>query len=245
MSKVQISLISLGNLKCPFDDTALKKWSSKLFCLKAVTCQMHIENSSGARSEYTDARLDGMIKENSVADITIALINARLEGNFYIRRVGSQKVVISLYEMDRILEHYGITVEHFILRYIYAIVTLYRGNGNTIPENYMDWAHDECRKCLFDKNVTKFDIHFSMNKPVLCIQCEARLAAVELPERYLIDLKKELTKIKKANYRRIMDWVKANPLWALTITFLGSIISGVLASVLYEGIKAVWKVKAG
>jgi len=76
------------------------------------------------------------------------------------------------------------------------LVVIYQSNNALIPTGYATWAHDDIRTCLFDMNMDKNDIVFSLHKPQLCTQCTARSQRYQLPNGFLETLKNELKKFK-------------------------------------------------
>ena len=57
---------------------------------------------------------------------------------------------------------------------------------------------------------------------------------------FLPTLEKELKRLQKPLYNRMMDFVQAHPLLALTITSLFGLALNVVASVIFEKLKKLW-----
>lgn len=237
MRPLKVSLASLGSLKYPVDIAYLDGWSSQLFTVQHGTSIGHLPNAEGSNWDYTDEQLSALIHADDDADFTLALINAPLEDNYYMRRLGDKVAVLSLFEMAEIVRFSDFTIENYILRNIYELAVLYAANGGLIPSDAHSWAHDDVRGCLFDMNASKPDIVFSMHKPKLCDGCRARILSKQINSGFLPALDNELPKIKKALYFRMAEWVKTHPLYALTITAFSAVILNLVASVIFEKAK--------
>lgn len=239
MRPLKISLVSLGSLKYPVDMAHLEGWPSRILTIQHGASIAHLPNAEGPEWVYPDRQLATLIREDGDADITLALINAPLEDNYYLRRLGNKVAVLSLFEMAEIVRFSDFTIENFILRNIYEMAVLYAANGNLFPTGYQSWAHDDVRGCLFDMNASKPDIVFSLHRPKLCDACRARVQEKQVNSGFLLALDKELSKIKKALYFRMAEWVKANPLYALTITAFSAVVLNIIASAIYESAKSL------
>lgn len=237
MRPFKVSLVSLGSLKYPVDISYLEGWDSQLFTVQHGSSIVHLPNAQGSEWDYPDKQLSTLIKADSEADFTFALINAPLESNYYMRRLSDKVAVLSLFEMAEIVRYSDFTIENYILRNIYELVVLYAVNGKLIPPDAHSWTHDDVRGCLFDMNASKPDIVFSMHKPKLCNGCKARVLSNPVNSEFLPALDKELLKIKKALYFSMAEWVKIHPLYALAITASSAIFLNLIASVLFEKAK--------
>jgi hypothetical protein len=169
MKKVSVSIVFLGNTRDRIDIPLLNRWKSKLFSIIRMSSTETIPNSAGPSWEYTKEQLSKIIKADPGSDLTIGIINAPIESNYYMRRLGNNVTVLSLFEMTEILAENNYRIETYILRNIYELLALYYGNDHTIPDSSFTWAHEDIRGCLFDMNAHKVNIIYSMNKPILCI----------------------------------------------------------------------------
>jgi hypothetical protein len=237
MRSLKISLVSLGSLKYPIDMAYLEKWESQLLVIQHGASIGHLPNAQGIDWVYTDEQLSTLIQADRDADFTLAIINAKLEDNYYMRRLGNNVAVLSLFEMAEIVRLSDFTVENFILRNIYSLAVLYAANGELFRTDAFSWAHDDVRGCLFDMNANKSDIVFSMHKPKLCDGCRARVLDKQVNSGFLPALDKELSRIKKALYFRMVVWVKAHPLYALAITAFSAVVLNLIASIIFEQAK--------
>ncbi|MFA5190938.1 MAG: hypothetical protein WC740_09435 [Verrucomicrobiia bacterium] len=234
MKPLNVSLVSLGSLKYPINIDFIEKWASEILAVKHRATVNHLPDSEGQFWEYSGRQLRSLVQADNDADFTVALINAPLEDNYYMRRLDDDVVVISLYEMADIVQSSNFTIEHYILRNIYELAVLYVGNNERIPPSGYTWAHDDVRGCLFDMNSTKSDIVFSMHRPRLCDACRHRLSSVQIDSQFLPTLDKELRRIEKTLYFRMIEWVKAKPKCALALTAVSAVILNLVASLIFE-----------
>lgn len=237
MQPLRISLVLLGNLKYPVSIAELEAWRSQVISIKHGASVGHLPDAEGEDWVYPDDQLLGVLGADADSDFTLGLINAPLEGNFYLRRLSDKVAVLSLYQMADIVRYSDFTIEQFVLRNVYELAVLFAANGKLIPTDYATWAHDETRGCLFDMNASKSDIVFSLHRPILCPACRTKVSAKQVPANLLPVLDKELKRIQKTLYVRIVEWVKRHPIIALVITASSGIALNLIASVVFEKAK--------
>ena len=106
----QISVVQLGFLKRQINLRKLKQWKSKLFSIDTVNeiSYMPKTDYSDDWQSLSDEQVSTNVKRDNNSDITIAITEYKLEGNFYMRRVDNNVVVISLFEVGDILQNYHI-----------------------------------------------------------------------------------------------------------------------------------------
>jgi len=240
MKKIKVSLVSLGSLKHPVDFSSLTAWESDLISIQYGASIGHLPNADGDDWERTSAQLRTLIQVDPGADFTVGLINSPLEDNYYMRRLEGRVAVLSLYEMADIVSASNFSVENFILRNVYELAVLYAANLKLIPSDAYSWTHDDVRGCLFDMNSNKSDIVFSMNQPVLCAACAARVSSKQVHVEFLPRLDRELARIRKSLYFRMTDWVRVHPLLALFFTGLSGVFLNILASIIFEKLKSAF-----
>lgn len=240
MQKITISLVLLGNLKYPVDIAQIEGWKSDVFRIQHRAAVGHLPNAAGPNWQYTDQQLLSVLSAEQESDVTLGLISLPLESNYYMRRLSHRVGVLTLHEMADIVRYTGFSLEQYILRNAYEIAVLFVANGNLIPSDYVTWAHDEVRGCLFDMNANKFDIGFSMDRPSLCPACRARISAKQIPADLITTLEHELPRIRKQLYLRIKEWVKAHPIFAIILTAISGIMLNLIASIIFEKAKYVW-----
>jgi len=237
-----VNLVSLGNLGYPVDFRFLQNWDSEIFTIRLGPSIAHLPNAEGKEDwSYPDNQLRTIVLPSRDADFTIALINQPLENNYYLRRVDDKVGVLSLFQMAEIIHGANFSLEAFILRNIYEAVVLYKCNDGLLPSSGYSWAHDDIRTCLFDNNSSKPNIVFSMNPPSLCKACEARVLSHALEPEFLSALKKDLLQLRKPLYFRLSDWIKAHPLYAFILGAILAVVLNVVASGIYDLLKAVFQ----
>jgi hypothetical protein len=236
--QLKITLVSLGSLKYSVDIKYLEAWKSPILKIKHGAAVSHLPDSNGDDWQYTKSQLNDLILPDKSASFTLALINAPLEDNYYMKRLSNNVAVLSLYEMAEVVRQSDFTIENYVLRNIYELTVLYAANSSLLPVDAHSWAHDDVRGCLFDMNANKSDILFSMHKPNLCETCKARVLSKQVDPNFLPYLIKDLPKIKKTLYFRVTELVKAHPIYALFITSVFAIFLNLVASFIFEKIKS-------
>ena len=244
LDKAKIKLVTIGHLPLHLDLNRISAWRSEVFELAgnienfALRCD---SDSDGWR--FSDALLKAQLPANANADFLIAIVNVQIKDNYYSRRLGDNKIVFTFSEIREFLVWENIPLENAILRVLYAYTLLYRRSGNQIPgfAEAPRFTHDETRGCLFDMNGIKSDLVESCNKPVVCVECEERLRNERVSIQTITTVQKEIRNIRKRLYYRALDFVKAKPLVALTISSAFAIVIGVtgslIASYIHDSIK--------
>lgn len=233
------SIVKLGHIKHKVNFNLIQNWSSKLFTITGVSTRLNIPDGKEGWQEFTDKEL-AFVKFESNADITVAITEYALEDNYYLRRLDSGVVVISLYEVASLLEGQNVPLEHFILRNLYELNMIFLLCGGLQPtkKGIPEIIHDETRSCLFDMSGLKSDVIFSTSKPSICTQCFAILDQSQLPSNTLHYLKKELHKIRKPRYYRIAEFVKQHPILSMCMAAILSLAMNLVANLAYDMIKS-------
>jgi len=236
MDRIRIKFVAVGNLKCKVDFGYIEKWKSKMFSIGPRAVLGALPNMLELGYGYSDDELRELIHAEAGTDITIGIVNAQLERNFYERTLSASTAVISLFEMNEILERAEHRIEHFILRCVYTIILVFIEFDRSLSmDSALSLAHDEVRHCLFDMNMDKADIVFSLDPPTLCEQCKARLSRKQIDGQFIPTLDSEMKRIRKSSYFRASDWVKAHPVCALLITAAFGLLLNIAGNLLYDG----------
>lgn len=241
MQPITISLVTLGTIKHSVDFGFLEAWKSKIIKIDHRSSLAHLPNAIGADWDYTDSQLRSVLKPDVASDLTVGLIDAPIEDNYYMRRLTERSAVLSLHEMADILQNAQFPIEQFILRNCYEMAVILAGRKNLLPADYSELAHDDIRGCLLDMNSNKTDIVFSLHKPTLCTPCASVISAEQLPNRFLSTLLKELKRIRKPLYARATAWVKQHPLLALVITSCFAILLNLIASFAFDSLNSIFR----
>lgn len=247
MSKVRVKLATIGHMPLNFSAAKIKKWKSSTFEVVEDIDSFTLNcDSDGYNWEFSDQLVKKQLPKQFNADFIIAIVNVPIEDNWYSRRLGNNQVVFTFNEIKEILEHSNIPLENVIYRVLYAYTLLYRRAENKIPDfgEVAGYTHDETRGCLFDMNGIKTDLIASCHEPIICDECQVKLSN-ERVSKYDIDLsKKEIKKIRKDLYFRILGGVKKHPVWALTFSSFFAISLGVTSSLIVSCILAWVQAKA-
>lgn len=239
---IRIKLVTIGNLKYPVNFKIIKGWRSQIFKAVHVDEVQAIPNAEGHDWTYPDDQLAGLVVPDVSYDLSFGIINAKLQDNYYLRRLGDKVCVLSLYETAEIVRDANLTIENFILRNLYEICLAFMEGGGQIKDSSYRLAHDETKGCLFDMSANKSDITFSTAHPTICTNCKARIMGSQMPEGTLPSVERELRNIKKALYYRVMDFVRSHPIYTLIISSLFAIACNMIASFAYDFLKQnQWK----
>lgn len=199
-----------------------------------------IQDAEGEDWQYTDEQLAMVLAPSPGADITLGLINAPLDDNYFLRRLPRNVAVLSLHEMAEIVQYNNFSLETFILREAYELTCLFKAEGRVPPTSELTWKHDDIRGCLFDMCSSKGDIVFSLQRPCLCSDCRNRFLCRQVDTKFLPTLDKELTRIQKTLYFRLSDWVRTHPIFTLVLTSVFAISLNLVSSVIFEKAKRCW-----
>jgi hypothetical protein len=244
MSKIKITVATVGHMPADFNRQKIKEWNSSVFeILDGIDSYSLNCDSDGHGWEYTDAALESVLPRNFNGDFLIAIVNVPLELNWYSRRLSENRVVFSFHEIKEILRFSNIPLENVVCRLLYSYTLLYKRSDNCIPKNtaHTNFTHDETRGCLFDMNGIKTDVVYSCHSPIICPDCIERLRRENISNETISQCQSDIRRIRKVLFYRIADFIKQYPLWSLAISAATAIILGacgsVLGSYVYEAIK--------
>jgi len=159
---IGIKIIILGELRYQINEKYIVNWKSRLFKIEELGHRSFMENTDNSNWSYSDSIFEKMIEKKKTIDkITFFIINAPLEDNYYLRRIGKNACVLSLFEIAEILINNNLNIEPFIFRNIYEVVLIFKSLG-TIPPAVYPIAHDDIRGCLLDMN-SEFCIKINTN----------------------------------------------------------------------------------
>ncbi len=234
MSKVKIKLVSIGHLPLEFDPKKIKNFSSSLFEVVGNVDNHELRcNSDGIGWEFSDDLVRNQMPNLNNADFMIAIVNVPLEGNWYSRRLGNNQVVFTFYEIKDVLNFSNIPLENVIYRLLTAYTFAYKRNSNKIPEFHemTDFTHDETRGCIFDMNGIKSDLVASCHNPIICGECKEKLRRDRVSNDDIDSAEKDIKKIRKDLYFRILEKVKRHPILTLFLSSLFAFLLGVGGSI--------------
>lgn len=234
MDKLKIKLVVLGGHSRVYDLNTITKHKSKLFEISSIEAISELPSMDGDSWHYTCNQLSEIVKNDSRSHFSIGLTEHMLDDNYYIRRLDNSACVISYYQLIEIIQRNGNTIENFILRNIYELVSIYSERNNSLDCEDRSFVHDDTRGCLYDLNGSKENIIYSIDSPIVCDQCTSRLKSKSLPHGFIDTLKSEIKKLRKPMYSRISDWIKLNPWKAFFSASIWAIFLNISASFMYE-----------
>lgn len=241
MAKIKIKIVTLGYIPARFDIKKVQHWKSNLFEISSVdyhnlNCDSDIDDAWA----YSDDLINRQIPDVDDANFLVVLTNVPLEYNWYSRRLGNNKVIFTFHEIKDYLLYDNIPLENVVYRILYAYSLVYMRSDRRIPDygEIPGFTHDETKGCLFDMNGIKSDLIESCSKPIICRECEHKLANRMVPNNVIENIKSELKRIKKPLYYIWLDFVKVHPIISLaissfTVIFLG-VIGSLIATSIYE-----------
>ena len=232
----EVKIVILGNLKFPVDISKISK--SNIITVKKLEEISNLPNADNVYDySYSDKLLDEVVNHNGVG-LSISIINAPLEENFYVRYIGENSAIISLYEVGEIITENNYPIENFILLNALMITLLFHATGRLSDyHEHIDYFHDDIRGCIFDFTGIKTDVIYSLHKPILCSECRSKFQKIKLPSRFLRKLEKDLNKIRKPRFYLIQDWIKRYPILSLILTIVLGIAVNVVSNYIYDYLK--------
>lgn len=236
-NKVRIKMLTIGFMPKDFNLKKISQWQSKIFEIAGVIENFALRtDSDGKRWDFSDVLIKKQIPSFPEVDIIVALVNVPIEDNWYSRRLGDNKIVITFNEIKEILIDSNIPLENVVLRLLYSYALVFRENKNNIPTlaNGIKFTHDETRGCIFDMNGLKVDLPASCDKPQICDECQERLKKGSVSIDAITSAQKEMQLIRKNFYYRILEFIKTHPIWALIISSFYAILLNVVASLIMK-----------
>jgi len=235
MSKIKITVATIGHMPGDFKPEKIREWKSSLFEIQdRIESYSLNADSDGTEWDYSDQALEDVLPQTFDGDFLIAIINVPIELNWFTRRLTSNRVVFTFHEIKECLRASNIPLENAVYRVLYAYAFLYKRSGNRIPNasEFTNFTHDDTRGCLFDMNGLKVDIIYSCHNPIICPDCVERLRKEKVSNEAISDSQKEIKKIRKILFYRIADYIKLHPLWSLAISSIVAVILGAAGSIL-------------
>lgn len=237
MKQVKVKIIQYGTLAQKIDYKKIGNHKSSIF--KVITCDCHPympDCDNGVDFvHYSDEQWERLMpKNNHEADFIFGITDFALDYNFYSRPVRDKSVIFSFRNIRDCLNEANIPLENVIIQQLYAYC-IYLSQHESLRTASI--CHDETRGCIYDKNGAIVDIALSCNQLNLCGECQNTLLSWGFTKKEVKNLVKELTKVKKPLFYRMLDWIKRHPILAIIISFIFSILSDLASS----GILALWQ----
>lgn len=237
MTKLKVKIGIIGYLPFDFNRKLIEKWKSNVFEVVDEIEEYHINNDSDTSTwGYSDDMLNKELPSNYDGDFFIGITYVPIEDNYYARRLESNRIVLSYFEMYQILKEDNIPMENLLLRVIYAYSLVYLRNENKLPTqiNWLGFTHDDTRGCLFDMNGNKTDVIFSLDSPKICDDCTSRIRNEKVSDNCTSQIKKEIKRIKKKQFFKIVLFIKKRPILSLILSAIFGIVLSLIATIIYE-----------
>lgn len=231
----KIELIQLGDTY-PVNFQKIENFGNKSSVFKIINI-LENNNAEMLNSEtlkISDEKFEFLTKLKTNADFTVVIVNRPLDNNFFTRRISSKIIVISIFGIETLNIHEGISSDIYILRFLLAFTTIYNVY-HELPISADELMQKNATGCLFDMCIYKPQIATFFRNPKLSPAVVNTLTSKTLPQNFLKNLKKEIKLLKIGNYYQLTDWLKENPIKAIVFTFLiGLIFSELLGNYIYD-----------
>lgn len=242
MNMIKIKLIIIGHSDRVVNFDLIKKYKSKFFNFSDIERINNLPNPEKDDGYldivYTKAEIQTVMNDIEFDGLCIAIMNYGFDDNFYMHRVGNNKVCISIFELENILSEKKISIENFIIKNVYEIFIFYKIVKNlTDNKEVYQFIHTDTRGCLFDLNGDKRDIVYNTEKPIICDECKGKISKKSIPKNFLEDIQGELLKIDKPFIKKIENFISKYPLFSVLVTFLFSTFINLFSNWLWEIIK--------
>lgn len=248
LTKIHVRIVNMRSASFEKIVKKLKKRKSKIFDLSFCNEEEKVslpEDSIWTIKDLINTynNLDAELTKNEMnqqPDIYLFITDYKVkEGNFGGCCDDTETYFyLSFYEVENYLKGGNIELVNFVQIAIYRDV-LRHLCGKRI-------AHDKVKWCIFDTNSEERLplITESCTNPAICCECrkeiEDALDKNKKPIAYLTEIDKALRKLKKGFYYRLKDLINNHPWWVLLITTVFSIVTSLIASIIYD----VWIKKA-
>ena len=233
-----IKLIIIGHANRVINFDLIKNHKSKFFKFSNIERINSLpeanKNDGYLDLVYSKEEITSIIKDIQFDGLCVAIMNYGFNDNFYMHRVGSNKICISVFGLENILNKKNISLENFIIKNIYMIYTSFVTLKNLDNAGIYDFVHSDTRGCLFDKNGNKEDIVFNTEKPIICDECKGKISRKSIPKEFLEDIQKELLKIDKPFITKIENFISKYPLFSVLVTFSFSTLINLFSNWIWE-----------
>lgn len=239
-NKVQVRLVSYGNITDELDIRSIEGWKSKIFEVVRGVKRYTLPQKGDLPSwGYSDELLYQRFSANENAKdgfhgITFFILDAPIEDDCFTRILPNNYIVITYFEAKELLQKEYIPLENYLISNIYTYALLYRcKNGDYLMEGDEEAiAHDYREGCLYDFCGQKGDIIYSCVTPKICEQCQAYLINNQVSKDDVDCAQKELKRLCRTPYWRVATWLKKHPVLTLLLSFFFAFLASVLASML-------------
>jgi len=237
---LNIKLVIIGHSDRVVNFDLIKKYKSKFFNFLDIERINHLPNpvkdDGYLDIVYSKTEIQRIMNDIEYDGLSIAIMNYGFNDNFYMHRVGTNKVCISIYGLESILSEKKISIENFIIKNVYEIF-IFNQLKILNDEDENEFLHSDTRGCLFDMNGDKRDIVYNTEKPIICDECKGKINNKLIPKNFLEDIQGELLKIDKPFIKKIENFISKYPLFSVLVTFFFSTLINLFSNWLWEMIK--------
>ena len=238
--------MKLGCIGHLVDFNKLSNWDSKIFEITEIQSIEHLSNGD-TEDSYLDQKfnktdLGKIVTHSETSDITIAIMKYRFIDNFYMHRIGDNCVAISLYGISNILNADNISIENFILKQIYEICAIKCLLKDFSDNEVYAITHRDTRGCLFDLNGDREDILYNTEQPIICESCKSIFKKKQVNSKIVLDIEKELKRIRKPWILRIEKSIKKHPFFSVLISGFIAVFLSIIANIIWDIAKMFIKI---
>ena len=165
-----------------------------------------------------------------------SVIDAPIQNNYLSRVLTNNRIVITFYEAKQLLQEENIPLENYIISHIYSYVLLYltKSNKELTFEDEMKILHDYRENCLYDMCGIKSEVIYKCVQPIICEQCKAYLISNGVSKDDVNNAEKELNKLKRNLYYRIVHFLKKHLYMAFLLSCCLALGLNILANFIFN-----------
>ena len=243
---VNVQLVIIGKLPPELNVKEVRRWKSKLFkVLPEVKIPLNLtpdwENWGYSDKNFrmnlpTAEEISRQTGNNKKADLTIYVMDALIEDNWFSRIFDKDRIVVTFYQAKDILRSEHIPFENYVIThlYFYSLLSVKKGGVSIEMPDELAMVHGARRGCIFDMCGIKDELPDSCITPTLCNSCKNKLENVDVG--LLTKVEKELKRLKRGWYYQAARFLKVHPLLSLCASMLLAIVCGMIANLCYDEI---------
>jgi len=247
--KIKIKVIKWGYFPFEVDTKRIQSWKSVLFeTVGDITEHSPIKKLVNNEHHFPDKYLSSEF-ENSIEktikgtdnNFYFIISNLKLENDWYSRILKENVVIFSYKPIIEILRNANIPIENAIIMMLYTYSLLFK-KLNKIPdiEEETAFLHSDTRGCIFDMSPEPEEIIYSCVTPIICGECLKDIG--HFPKKLLENVSKELKRIKKSYFHRIVEMIEYKPLLSGLFAIFLPISLAMLSNYFYRNLSdwVIW-----
>jgi len=236
---LNVKLIIIGHSDRVVNFDSIKKYKSKFFNFSDIdridSLPNPQKNDGYYDVVYTKDEIKSIMENINFDGLCVAVMNYGFNDNFYMHRIDRNKVCISIFGLENILNKKNISIENFIIKNTYEMFIFYTILRNLTDTNEVyQFVHNDTRGCLFDMNGDKRDIVYNTEKPKICDECRSKISRKPIPKNFLEDIQNELSNIDKPLIKKVENFIAKYPLFSVLMIFLFSTLINLFSSWLWD-----------